>query len=395
MPSAQPRPFIVIAAALALTLAAGGAEIGALYVRVETQKVPVERLVRNLERQLAADPQNPRLHVSLARLHGMAWALKTDTVEAAAGRSGELEPWYGYAPDYVPYRRKVKRGSPEEQQAARAHLDKALEHYEAALKVDPDDLLANLGYGWMLEQAGETARAVERYRRVVELAWPAEQQKRVAGVGRKFVTYEAAGYLIPLLNRTSEAEEIERLREMRRHVEGLPRAMTPIAVPLDSGIPADGILDRSARVRFDADGSGIPREWTWIARGAAWLVHDPDARGHIPSALQLFGNVTFWLFWENGYQALGALDDDGSGEIEGAELRSLALWHDENADGVADPGEVRPVALHGIAALSYEYEDGDGVAFAAISRRGARLHSGEVRPTYDVILRSAAQHTTD
>lgn len=396
MPVEEPRRPAPVLLALALVLAAGGAELLGLYARVETRKVPVDRLVQNLERQLEANPKDPRLHINLGRLHGMAWALKTDTVEAAEGRqAGELEPWFGYNPDLIPYRTRVKRGTPEQRQDARPHLAKALEHYDAALELDPDSLLALLGSGWMLEQAGETARAIERYRRVIELAWPAEQQKRVGGPLAKFFSYEAAGYLIPLLDERGDAEEIARLRDMRAHFDALPRAMTPIAVPLAASLPPDRVLDPAARVSFDADGSGIPRDWTWISQDAAWLVHDPDARGQIPSALQLFGNVTFWLFWDNGYQALAALDDDGSGEIEGAELRGLALWHDANGDGASDPGEVRPVTRHGIAALSYAYEDGDGCAFAAVSQRGARMHSGEVRPTYDVILRSVAFRDTE
>ena len=79
----------------------------------------------------------------------------------------------------------------------------------------------------------------------------------------------------------------------------------------------------------------------------------------------------------------------------GAELRGLALWHDADSDGISEPGEVRPVTLHGIAALSYEYQEGDGCAFAAVSQRGARMQSGDVRPTYDVILRPVAFRDTE
>ena len=87
----------------------------------------------------------------------------------------------------------------------------------------------------------------------------------------------------------------------------------------------------------------------------AWLVFDKQSTGSITSGLQLFGNVTFWLFWRNGYDALRALDDDGDGRIAGAELAGLALWHDRNADGVSDRGEVRPVSEWGIVSLSCEY----------------------------------------
>ena len=173
----------------------------------------------------------------------------------------------------------------------------------------------------------------------------------------------------------------------------MPRAITPIAIPLTDDLPATAIVDRLARVRFDADGSG-PREWTWITPEAGWLVYDAEGRGTITSALQWFGNVTFWLFWSNGYEPMRALDDNGDGELSGAELRHLAIWHDRNRDGVSDAGEVRPLAAHGIVALSCSYVDGDGARVAALSPHGARLADGRTRPTYDVILRHSASTLT-
>jgi hypothetical protein len=136
------------------------------------------------------------------------------------------------------------------------------------------------------------------------------------------------------------------------------------------------------------------REWTWITRDAGWLVYDAGGRGDISSALQLFGNVSFWLFWGHGYDALTALDDNDSGELDGAEVRNLAIWHDANSNGISEPGEVRPLAEHGIVALSCSYDEGDGAEFAAVSLHGLRMRTGETRPTYDVILRSVPSRMT-
>jgi hypothetical protein len=61
------------------------------------------------------------------------------------------------------------------------------------------------------------------------------------------------------------------------------------------------------------------------------------------------------LFWSNGYEALRALDDNGDGELRGAELRKLAIWRDRNQNGVSEKGEVSPLTAHGIAALSCAY----------------------------------------
>jgi tetratricopeptide (TPR) repeat protein len=377
-----------------LAAAFGATGLGAIYIRVETERVPVARLVENLEAQLAKAPDNPQLHVNLARLHGMAWALKTEEVPAAIGPSQQLEPWYGYEPYLIPYGRDVVKGSAGERAAVQAHLDKALEHYQRALELSPDSLLGNLGYGWLRQQAGDKQLAIEHYRRVIAKAWPSEKEKGLAGPGARFFTNEAAGYLIPLLDPERDASEIRELRSMQAHFEGRPRAITPLAVPLSDDLPASAIHDRRARVLFDADGSGIRREWSWIGREAGWLVYDFDGRGEIASSLQLFGNVSFWLFWKNGYDALSALDDDGNGAIEGLELRGLGIWRDGNRNGISDRGEVLSLASHGIASLSCDYEERDGIEFAAISVDGVRMHDGRTRSTYDVILRSTASRTT-
>lgn len=384
----------VTVAAVLVVIALGARGLGAIYMRVETERVPVARLVQNLEGQLAKEPENSQLHINLARLHGMAWALKTEEVPAAAGRSSQLEPWYGYEPYLIPYGREVVKGSEDQKAAAQAHLEKALRHYEAALKLAPESLLGNLGYAWMLQQVGERRRAIELYRRVIARAWPSEKEKGVSGPGARFFTNEAAGYLIPLLDRERDAKEIQELQAMQYHFASLPRAITPIAIPLTDDIRAADVLDRAARVRFDADGSGLRREWSWIGRRAGWLVYDAGGRGDISSALQLFGNVSFWLFWPNGYHALSALDDDGNGSIEGLEMRDLSVWQDANGNGISDTGEVLPLTSHGIASLSFRYEEGDGIELAALSPEGLRMHDGRTRATYDIILRSAAARMT-
>jgi tetratricopeptide (TPR) repeat protein len=354
------------------------------YVRVESQMVPVDRLVANLERDLQRNGDKAAAHINLGRLHGMAYALKADQLPAA-GAAGSERPWYGYDPKSIPYSAKSAT-TPQIMAAAKAHLQKAIEHYETALKLEPTSGLARLGYAWTLQEAGQTARAIEEYRRVVAEGWVIQQQNMNRYRGS--VTSEAAGYLIPLLNPQRDAAEIKDLRAKIDQLQRIPRPITPIAIPLDDHVSIDAIVDPLARVRFDADGSGWRREWTWITRDAGWLVHDPKGTGEITSALQWFGNVTFWLFWDNGYDALAALDDEADGELAGEELRHLAIWHDRNRNGRSEPGEVRSLARHGVVALSTAHVAGDGVTFAAMSLQGARLADGQTRPTYDVLLQS-------
>ena len=163
-----------------------------------------------------------------------------------------------------------------------------------------------------------------------------------------------------------------------------------IAIPLADGLTAADIENRAAKVAFDADGSGLRREWTWINAKAAWLVHDPKRTGKVTSALQMFGGVTFWLFWETGYDALAALDDNGDGKLTGKELDGLALWHDANGNGGCDAGEVKPLAEYGITALACKYERDrshpDNIAFAPA---GVTFANGRTRPTFDLVLHPA------
>jgi tetratricopeptide (TPR) repeat protein len=377
----------------ALLLLTASAHLTAIYMHVETREVPIDRLVANLERELKANPANVQTLINLARLHAMAFALKTDEFPAA-----QFKPDQPELPSYPPGSSEIPgtvRPAPSAEIAARAarHLKEATRHYEAALKLDPINMTARLGHGWVLQQAGDTQAAIAEYRALIKQAWRIDQQIKALMPSQRVFTNEAAGYLIPLLDKERDAAEIADLSAKRAQIKALPRAITPVAIPLTDDLPAGAIVDPLARVRFDADGSG-PREWTWITPDAGWLVYDLGGRGRITSALQWFGNVTFWLFWSNGYEPMRALDDNADGELSGGELKHLAIWHDRNRDGVSDAREVRPLAAYGIVALSCGYVDGDGTRFAAVSPRGARFANGTVRPTYDVILHHSASAWT-
>jgi hypothetical protein len=63
-------------------------------------------------------------------------------------------------------------------------------------------------------------------------------------------------------------------------------------------------------------------------------VYDPERTGCAESALQMFGNVTFWIFGRMDMNRSGSLDDNGDGVLSGPELRGLAIWDDVNCNGV-------------------------------------------------------------
>ena len=62
-----------------------GSEALARYRRPDVEKVPVARLVANLTKLTKAHPKDANAWFNLARVHAMAFALKTDTAEVRQG----------------------------------------------------------------------------------------------------------------------------------------------------------------------------------------------------------------------------------------------------------------------------------------------------------------------
>ncbi len=134
-------------------------------------------------------------------------------------------------------------------------------------------------------------------------------------------------------------------------------------------------------MRFNLNGTNLPQRYTWVRPDTAILVWDPESRGRITSGRQLFGSVTWWMFWDDAYQVLPILDDDRNGWVDGRELEGLSLWFDRDEDGVSDDGEVIPVAATPIAAIATQATGRSGSA--AMNASGLRLEDGRLLPTYD------------
>ncbi len=140
--------------------------------------------------------------------------------------------------------------------------------------------------------------------------------------------------------------------------------------------------------------------WTaWKAsEKAPLLVLDPEHKGVVSDASQLFGNWTFGgkrsaslagnkvsaSKWANGYEALATLDADGNGKVDGSELKDLALWFDANQNGISEAGEVKSVADMNITALYYK-----GYAKDALSE-DLRLEVGYERNVDGRIVKGAS-----
>lgn len=390
--------------------AAYGCDAGAVAARHDHEgRVVVEVFIPAEPRGADAKPRPPRVRVVSSTVDAPAVAPCVAARVAslsfpAAGADvtvrqpfdfvqapDRVAPFYGFGDSHVPEQVAPPPADAEAVAAARRHLEASRRHYEQALEADPESALATLGLGWVLEQLGHRDEAIARYREAFKLGWAKEQRLVGLGLGQQPIAVEAARHLVPLLDPEADADEIARMRAAGAKLDGLVRPVTPILVPLTDETRLEALVDAAAAVRFDLDGSGADRAWGWIRPEAAWLVWDGAGGGEVTSGLQLFGGVSFWTFWEHGYAALAALDDDGDGELRGAELDGLALWRDADGDGVSDPGEVRPVRAWGVTALATRAEvHASGVPF---SPRGVTFADGRTRPTWDWVTegRQAAQ----
>jgi hypothetical protein len=192
---------------------------------------------------------------------------------------------------------------------------------------------------------------------------------------------ETALYLTPLLDPKKDAKEIGTLSAVGKP-DYEPHYVTPIVVPTTPSTPLKGLMQR-VRVTFDIDGFGKQRLDAWPSKNAGWLVWDPLCKRHITSGIQLIGSSTFWVFWDNGYDVLSALDDNHDGRVSDKELDGLALWVDENSNGVSESDEVKPLRCYNIKALSCRFKD---FGKFMTSQNGVTFASGETAPTCDWIF---------
>jgi len=332
-----------------------------------------------------------------------------------------------------------------------AHLEASVRNYRRAVEIgkaakDPKDgaagenagqkeqrvrqqAKATLGLAWMLEEAANHAAAVTKGIKSPEFAkLPADQQKSLhqfaAGSGKwrdqsldayrlvidqvgeqdrkgfgrgpgadSLMSMDAAQAIVRVLGGKEEKTdkdkaEIAKASELLAELRQKPRAVTPIIFPAERPQPLAELLAPQTTVTFDLDGDGLASRWPWVRPDTCLLVWDPQHNGQVQDGRQLFGSVTWWIFWDHGYQPLASLDNDRNGWLEGKELAGLAAWQDANSNGVSDPGEVTPLSERGIRRIAVRYEtSSDGTLMNA---RGIERNDGRMLPTYDWVPRSIA-----
>ena len=380
--------------------------------------VPVARLSTNVEVVLKKNHKNAQAHYVLGRLHSMAFAWRTDKVEISELFGKPLKP--NPLPIFAPYRSVIVKVTAKPHTLKLEHLlnlEASIRHYQMAFKLDPKNTKARLGLAWMYETAQKVAvairnapaqakslskaqqdrlkalaagidqwedNALKHYREVLKKAGPTDLKRGFGGPGADSIISQDASQAIQRIlgqpgRKQTSAEEKE-LADVAAHLKNLGklgRVITPIIFPLDNPRPLKSLLSTGKTTTFDLAGDGLKSAWPWLKPDTGLLVWDPKRTGKIKDGRQLFGSVTWWIFWNHGYEPMALLDDNCNGWLEGNELSGLSVWQDQNSNGISDPGEVKPVTQLGIKRLACHPQEN------LQHQVGLEMNDGRRLPTYD------------
>ncbi len=314
--------------------------------------------------------------------------------QAVWDKTRELEK-QGWKPDYL------------ETDKVLAHAAAAVDNFERALDLDPENGLFYLGLASLYDDYlfyTADANITSHPRQLASITVPMirvtyylayrfsieeERDWKVHPLWthRQLTSYEAGTAYLRLAQKEPRIVDTNALAEIQTDVarlEKLPVAITPIIFSVQTHGSVLDLLDPKTHVSFDLDGTGRKAQWPWLKPSTGLLVWDPQTKGEITSGRQLFGTATWWLLFPNGYAALDALDDNRDGALSGSELRGIGVWFDKNANGRSDPGEVQPVTDFGVQAIRTRSTGSDhGMPMNA---QGIVLKNGTVVPTYDWVV---------
>jgi hypothetical protein len=411
------RRAVFATVVLALVLGAGLRDPAWAMFIIGTA-APVERLLKNTEAYVKEHPNDARGFYVFGRIHALAYCLKTDKLRHFAVReeAGGLPRLDRHCPEG---RDDSEREKPIPEAKAREHFLAAVRNYRKACALGPREGLYHHSLAYLFEAAKDEAAelgpllaadsgkaevpeakkdwaawfcelAIAEYWEAYRLSILDDLRIEHMGVDLP-VAYEAGdAYLRLVKERGATEAEQDRIAQAEKDMaafRGKGIAITPVIFSLEKSGGLAELLAPGKTVRFDLDGDGVVEPWPWVKPDTCILVWDPEGTGRVTSGRQLFGSVTWWIFWRDGYHALDALDDNRDGLLSGEELRGLAVWRDANGDGVSDPGEVLPLTALGVTALSVRATGRMEPGASPACADGLRMADGRVLPTYDWVAR--------
>lgn len=375
----------------------GGA--GATFTTPD-ETVPVERLVENLTRFVEEHPEDAGAVYTLGRVYSFAYAQGRGPFNVYKRFGPYWEPALGWS--MLPRIDASARGALTGKRLE--DLLQAIRHMRRAVELNSENGLYWLGLGFVYREASrhaddmrweftgsefdETAAGKAGDKRFWEdLALAAYRKARSFETDPypvEGVAVDAAHGIMGILKGRAELtdeekKEFRRVKRITSYASSVPPPITPVVFSVEN-LPLEELAP-GGRVSFDVDGSGRGRRWGGVRPGTAFLVWDPRGTGHITSGKQLFGNVTWWMFWRNGYEPLAALDDNGDGWLRGRELTGMAVWRDMNGNGVSEGGEVTPALAFGVRAI--HTRPGVRTGGTLWTGQGVKMSDGSILATYD------------
>ncbi len=413
--------------------------------------VPFDRIIANAEAYTRDHPTDPQGYYTLARIHYYAfvdqvpyvpidytnlvppriaeeWQISRERLllpdlRQAQAKQMVLDAW-GYATEgEVPAERQKEFQAavtskerelidqdwkPERLDTRQilAHAGAAVDNFERALDLDPENALFYLGFASLCEQYmsyAADANIVDHppqlahvtvfgtrvmYYLAYRFSIEADLTSGVRFLGMyPLVSEEAGAAYIRLAKKEpaiTDANSVARIKADLEKLQTLPVAITPMIFSTQKHESVLDLLAPGTHVSFDLDGTGRKAQWPWIKPTTGLLVWDPFDKGQITSGRQLFGTATWWLLFTDGYSALDTLDDNRDGSLSGRELRGISVWFDKDSDGQSEPGEVRPVTESGVQAIRTRSAGSDHGMLT--NAGGIVLNDGAIVPSYDWVV---------
>ncbi|MDB6026042.1 MAG: hypothetical protein JWM68_2265, partial [Verrucomicrobiales bacterium] len=153
--------------------------MNAMFAFPQTENVPIERVLKNLESRLAQDTDNVEALYHLARVHSMAYSTNLAVVPVTKKEQAPHFKWE-YGGSRIP-EKVYPAADPKSKAAGQQHLTNAIIYYERAsvqifkgTNAEHHRWLIEpifLGRAWCLDQAGRRDDAIKAYRKALQIAW--------------------------------------------------------------------------------------------------------------------------------------------------------------------------------------------------------------------------------
>ncbi len=367
---------------------------------------PVDRLIANATAYIKENPKDAQGYYILARINYLAFINKSTQVPAF--NEGKDSP-----PKVAENWQPQSQIEAEEmsQDELTVHLTAAIDNFKKAIELDSKNGLYHLGLASLFEQYIDYAKkadlkilpdeirdiillhAAEIYYTAYKLSIEENLKLTLIPIsGIKSLTgYEAGNAYIRLIEQNTNTTEEQKkvLAEIHKNIDTLNKlrigAITPIVFSFEKLFSPTDLLERNLQVNFDLDGDGSSELWPWVKPSTGILVWNENGKNEITSGRQLFGSVTWWLFFNDGYHALDCLDDNRDSTLSGDELKGISVWFDANSNGKSENEDIKSLEELGIVSISTKSTSTENGWPA--NKTGIKLKTSQTIPTYDWIAK--------